>query len=516
MRPNQAARSRTSVGSVALVMAAIGINFLLGGCTPSPDAGTGVPTNAQPSAGSDRIQALMLAQVPLLAAADRIKALDPQGLGLGGLRVDIEQRTLEVWWKGDPPQSVREEIALQERNAGIRVPLRSSPHAQRELVELTRSIVQRAGEYPGLVSAGPLVDGSGLEIGVLDPARAVSFKFPVPVRIVAAQQFVPLSRAADSPPWSVGAVTKTSNFANAPSFCSTGFAMAGAFGRQGMLTADHCACGGNVAFFTGSGLLIGMADPDRKPPSPPPYTDSLLIGTAPPGTPGATIWLGGVGIGEVQFTVVGRASNVVGMRTCTSGAGTGLNCGIQIDAVNQVLPNNVPGASLGGFCPYLPFIQGVSVGHQIAGPLRVAAGQGNSGGSVFTFATTPRAVNAAGMIIGGDHPILCDNGAFRCFNRVAFHDVDTLEWVQNAFIFPGTPSSGPTQAGGATTISMVVFGGADRVVGFNSALATISIQTAAEHRTRLGQRPNIGYARPACACGTRHPCGCFCFRVPPI
>jgi hypothetical protein len=452
MQPDQTARLRTRVGYAALVMVAMGINSLFGGCTP--DAGKGVPPSTQASGGSDRVQALMVAQIPLLAAADRIKALDPQGLGLGGLRLDIEQRTLEVWWKGDVPASVREEIARQERAGGIRVQLRPARYTQRELVELTRNMMQRAGEYPGLVSAGPMVDGSGLEIGVSDTARAASYKFPVPVRIVSARKLVPLTRHADGEPWSAGAATKLNFDPIKPASCSTGFAMHGAFGKQGMLTADHCSCGGNVEFFTGAGVAIGLADTDHNNL----YTDSLLISTS---SPGATTFSGGVGVGEFKRTVVGKQSNFVGMLTCTSGAGTGEHCGILIDAVAQwsfTLPPSVPGPPLVTFCSQ-PYLQGISVGHQMFGG--VAAGQGDSGGPVYSPLLDPRTVLADGMIIGGDEatPPAVPCPTFACFNRVAFHDMDTLEVSHNASLFWQSPSA-PTQAGGATTISMVVFGGA--------------------------------------------------------
>src|SRR4051794_37745362 len=82
--------------------------------------------------------------------------------------------------------------------------------------------------------------------------------------------------------------------------------------------------------------------PTVNPPLPPPYTDSLLIST---NQPGFTVYDEKVA-GIFQARVVGRASNVVGMLTCTSGAGTGVHCSIKINAINQFLPNlppNVPG-----------------------------------------------------------------------------------------------------------------------------------------------------------------------------
>jgi len=123
MRSYQEARRRLrSVRIAVLGIVVMGISTLLGGCNLSSDAGKGIPPSTGPSAGSNRVQALMAAQVPLLAAANRTKGLDPQGLGLAGMRLDVERRTLEVYWKGDVPPTVREEMARQTTGQWHRVP----------------------------------------------------------------------------------------------------------------------------------------------------------------------------------------------------------------------------------------------------------------------------------------------------------------------------------------------------------------------------------------------------------
>ncbi len=62
---------------------------------------------------------LFKAQQPLMDAATAITGLDPKRDGLGGVRLQVEQGTLEVYWKGDLPEAVKAEIQRQERVRGV-------------------------------------------------------------------------------------------------------------------------------------------------------------------------------------------------------------------------------------------------------------------------------------------------------------------------------------------------------------------------------------------------------------
>jgi hypothetical protein len=410
-----------------------------------------ISTNRDPSAGSNVAQARMVAQAPLLTAAERIRNLDPKGTGLGGIQLQVDTHTLEVWWKGDPPAAVRKEIARQERNSGIKVLLRPAQYSQRELIEAARGIMFKATAYPGLVTAGPLVDASGLEIGVTDTERAASLKFPVPVHVVVRTGMVLLfSRGADIEPWWAGAVTRAA-VAN-PGACSTGFAMTqqtSIFGSRqpGILTAEHCSCGGGVVFNNGVNLPIGVAEPASTKQL---FTDSLFI----PTNSGPAIYDGGVGVGEFSKPVVGKQSNFPGMFVCTSGAATGVHCNIRIDSIG--VAGTVPGQ-----CSSNPFIEGISLATQVDGT--VAAGSGDSGGPVFTLATDPMTVNAAGIMFGANIPTPCQGFGSVCFNQVAFTDIDSIRGSHNAEVLVApavAPTAPPTSGGGATIRSMLVFGGA--------------------------------------------------------
>jgi hypothetical protein len=376
-----------------------------------------IPVNREASAGSNAGQAVMAAQAPLLLAAQIIKNLDPTGAGLGGIQLQVDKGTIHVWWKGRVPTAVRKVITREQRSKGIKIVLEPSQHSQRELAEAARSIMSKEIAFPGVIGAGPLVDGSGLAITVTDSSKVSSLKFPFPVHFVSRTEFVPLwgGRGADIPPNFAGAVTQA---VGSGKLCSTGFSMKKKTGwPQTILTAEHCSCGGDIDFNNGAGNRMGHAEPARGKEL---YTDSLLIDTlaAAPAT-----YDGGVGAGEFAKSVVGVQSNFVGMFICTSGSATGVHCNIMIDQVNQEFKF--------GICTTTqPFTEGVSFAHEVSGA--VATGTGDSGGPVFTLAKDPSTVNAAGMMFGGFNPTNCQKFGTTCFNGVVFNDIDSLQAAYNA------------------------------------------------------------------------------------
>jgi hypothetical protein len=62
---------------------------------------------------------VMRAQQPLVDAAQAITALDPKRDGLGGLRLQAEKNTVELYWKGEVPDRVREEIAVRRSSTAV-------------------------------------------------------------------------------------------------------------------------------------------------------------------------------------------------------------------------------------------------------------------------------------------------------------------------------------------------------------------------------------------------------------
>jgi hypothetical protein len=394
-----------------LAVGTLGLLILNAGCTMHPTKKL-VATSAEPSAGSNASQALMAAQAPLVIAAEEISNLDKGGTGLGGIRLQVDKRVLDVWWKGEPPAAVREAIARHSRDSGIKVNLQQSKYSQRELNEAARSVVANRDRdtYRGLVRVGPRVDGSGLVVGVTKLTDAARIDFPVPVEVVVENPFISTSRANDTAPWWAGGVTTPVLPAgNALRQCSTGFAVGRVFSK-GILTANHCSFGGGLPINDGAGELIGVAEP--RPTGNAFLTDSLYIVT----NSSARIFDGGVGIGEFSKPVAGLTGTFPGQFVCTSGAGTGAHCDIRIDSINNhsVL-----------FLPEIFFVDGIVMATQISGG--VANGAGDSGGPVFTLSSDFSKVFAAGMIVGGQNPTPCQiAGQGVCFNRVLFVDLGMI------------------------------------------------------------------------------------------
>ncbi|MBF9127703.1 hypothetical protein I0C86_01635 [Plantactinospora sp. S1510] len=412
-----------------LLAAALALTVAAGLATGTPTraaAGpaTGTPTRAaaedkpewtsdDPKAGSNSAAEIMAAQAPLVAFASRITELDEKFAALGGLRLRVEKRTVDLWWKGEVPAEVREEIVRADAE-GVRVELGEAEFSQRELVERTASLPESWREYPGLVEVGPAVDGSGLLLGVTRDADPSGWDFGVPAEVVRTEEFTAYSRRNDVAPWWGGAEI-SAPVSGAGGRCSTGFAVARHFlwweTSRGMLTAEHCAPGGGVPFVDPTGEQIGVAEPApaRR------LSDSLYI----PTRSGARIYDGGVGVGEFSKPVAGATANFPGQFVCTSGAGTGVHCDIRTDRINLLV--FVSGGS---------FVSSAVLAHEVNG--RAAAGTGDSGGPVFTLTQNFSKTLAAGLIVGGRTAVGCGSFGASCGNEVAFVDIGFVLLAQNA------------------------------------------------------------------------------------
>ncbi|MCI4066978.1 S1 family peptidase [Micromonospora sp. R77] len=357
-------------------------------------------TSDNPEDGSNTAAEVMAAQEPLVDLATRITALDPDGKGLGGIRLRVADRAVDLWWKGDVPPEVKEEIN-RAVDGGIRVELGGSAYTQRELVDVTEALPDRWKEFPGMVDVSPAVDGSGLLVGVAKDVDTTGWDFGVPATVVRSEQVQQTSRQNDSPPWWGGAALRTPSGS-----CSTGFAVVRRTlwweTSRGVLTAEHCAPGGGVAVTDPTGELIGRAEPApaRR------LSDSLYV----PTRSGNRIYDGGVGVGEFSKPVVGAVGNFPGQFVCTSGAFSGVHCNIVTTRINALF-----------FLSGGSFVSSGALGTQIDG--RAAAGSGDSGGPVFTLTGGFSQTRAAGLIVGGLAPVGCGQFGSGCFNQVAFVDI---------------------------------------------------------------------------------------------
>jgi len=315
----------------------------------------------------------MAAQAPLVAVAERLANLDQHGTGLAGIQLNVQQRAVVVWWKGDVPAGLRDEMARQRSDEGVSIELRPAKYSQRELKDAVQTVAANRDAYPGFTRVGPLVDGSGLEVGLTDISRAGALKFPVDTKVVLAPPIVAKSRANDSPPWWAGGVTIA---AGATESFSTGFAVYRLvwgflwIESTGILTADHCFTGGQVVFNNGVGVSIGTAEPTPAGPLAR-RTGSLYIVTNSQGR----TFDGGVGVGEFSKPVIGFVQAFPGTFVCTSGAASGAHCNISVNSINNVVV----------LFPIGAVVEGVTLANELSGS--VATADGDSGGPVFTLDT---------------------------------------------------------------------------------------------------------------------------------
>ena len=374
----------------------------------------------KPIVTDDRLPAgakLQIAQAPLVDLAQAVSDTDPDRAHLGGIQLEVEQRAVHIYWKGEVSDEVYR-LVDDARGNGIEATIEEARYAGAEIKRGQDEVLERRDSYPGLTSVGPMPDGSGLRVGALDPEAFKSDTFPLEATIVKEEQITSAARLNDTAPfWAGGAARPGTG-----GFCSTGFAVAhytwwGAEIDRGLLTADHCAPGGNVNYFTGAGSFIGTAGPTGFNFLAP-FSDTQFI-KAPSG---ARAFSGGVG-SSASRAVAGRTPLWPGMVVCTSGASTGEHCTELVYAIG-VFAITTSGLVLG-----MDFAFDYTAGG-------VAAGTGDSGGPVYTLAwwDPTRKVLAAGMIDNGLFTVGCPPGSVTgtCFRNVGFVDINYALVAQGA------------------------------------------------------------------------------------
>jgi hypothetical protein len=395
------------VGALLVSLAVLTVAAVPSPAAAAPDKE--IITNDDPKAGTNAGIEREREQEPLILAAATIMALDPKREGLAGVRLQTEQRTVEVYWKGEVPDPVAEEIKRQQE-AGITIALGRADYSGSELTAAMNQLADQQQErYPAVSLLFPQVEGTGLLAYVNDLAAARKYDFGLPVELVPAKDPVPLfSRFADTPPFWAGAAA----FANGGR-CSTGFAVHKTFfgieTSRGLLTAGHCDKAGGSTFVTGGSLTIGSSA------GPLSVSDSSYI----VGRSAGRMYDGGVGVGEFSRSVVGTFPNLPGnvpgipsVDVCTSGASTGAHC-----AITNLLVGGVVFLT-----PGVPTF-GITLAAQRSG--LVAAGQGDSGGPVVVPLGTTSAL-ATGMIDFGLSPTTCPSGVGLCSSVIGYVDIN---WV---------------------------------------------------------------------------------------
>jgi hypothetical protein len=380
-------------------------------------------TDPDPKAGSNPAAEIMALQRPLVEAGEAILNLDPEKQALGGIRLRVRDLAMEIYWKGERPEALYEQVAKLEEQ-GYRAEVYESLYSGLELAKAQEEIVTARDAYPGLMTIGPIVDGSGLH-ATFDKDSRPPKKWPVPVEVVQEPEWVFIDRNNDSAPFWGGGVVRMTSGGFLLGVCSTGFAV---WRRnwftvtEGMLTAEHCNRGGGALATNGIGTrALGVAEtPSAAAASH--NSDSLFIPTN-----SHPRMFDGLPVGAFTKPVVGRVNNFVGQLTCTSGASTGVHCDIITDQISTTALVRV---SPTDFVRVDMMVMGSNLD-----PRGVAAGSGDSGGPVFTLTNNFASVLGAGIMSIAQFGVACNvTGPAFCGNRVGFVDINWVLRAQQAEI----------------------------------------------------------------------------------
>ncbi|MCT2583474.1 S1 family peptidase [Actinophytocola gossypii] len=224
---------------LALATAALAVSATLGA---APAAGA-----EPPPSDWDR----MLAQQPLVRAADVIQAEVLRGADRGFAGIVLEEDHVDLWWKGSVPAGIRAAVAKAEAEAPVEI--EPARYSNAELRAAAKVIDARRG--PAVHAIKLPADGSGLVLGTTSAAatHALTSAVDVPVRTVVEEPLAPVSRRDDAPPWKGGATIVLGNAA-----CTSGFSVRNGANQRFLLTAGHCGDPG-VRVTDPTGEYIGNA-----------------------------------------------------------------------------------------------------------------------------------------------------------------------------------------------------------------------------------------------------------------
>jgi len=358
-------------------------------------------------------------QIPLLHAANHIHdtARGPVGPGYAGITIDVPDCRVDVYWKGLLPFPVAAVVAIYDGPINVEVhtdaPFEGAeldPQADRLIGD--PALAQAAGIV--LVRVGRPQQGTGVTAGVLatepppDLAAAESFLstvLAVPVDLTIEAPFELAARHNDASPWYTGGRIKVEvgrdRFVN----CSTGWGIkVGRDEAPHMLTAAHCGAKGDKVHNGDRSRQLGtLAERDVA-------LDSAIIDVVSASPRMFT----GRPTSNTSLPIEKAIEVKVGAFVCDSGASTGQNCDIEVDAVNERIPTDVG------------MVRTTTTAHKER--TGIANGKGDSGGPVYLPVEKETKVQAVGIMVAGRNEVACrrDDDTTKCFRRMAFVPVAPL------------------------------------------------------------------------------------------
>ncbi|MGW7201733.1 hypothetical protein [Streptomyces chryseus] len=366
---------------------------------------------------------------------EKVSKLD-KGSGYAGIIAAPENRELKVYWHGAVPDQVESAIAIQQ------VPIQVIP-AKYSASKL-HSEALRLNARDAIKAIIPKVDGSGLALRVnkerslvadkalKNAVRAARVEVEItevptslsahtvagrgPSTLPTACGALSFCRQNDTPPYYAGGqIWNTFR----QRYCSTGFAVQTGDGKRGMLTNSDCGWPRDLVS-DGGGDSIGFIRQHEE------KRGTAIIEANAAGR----IFDGGYDPATTfSKPVAGATQSYVGNWLCTSGAFSGVICGIKVTEVNGYMccydtgyGGQLPGQTPGGL------IRPVTFAMQVDGTS--AGGTGDDGGPIFELTDDTQAVIAKGIFDGAsvgssERPCTGDtwNGTRRCSREIYYSDV---------------------------------------------------------------------------------------------
>jgi hypothetical protein len=371
------------------------------------------------------------------AYTDSLHALiDRENLsGLGYIRVtDTDtDRHVDVWWKGQVPDSVKSLVS----DWPFKVNFLPAQHTLQEVNKAEAMLSDIVQNLPFEVKGFSIAADGGDAIDVQVPARlvgtartflgsatkmrGVGYDSSVPLRGLAddSKAPTPAGRAQDTEPFYGGSYIDIDGDGDSAPDCTSGFSVyRPGTTYTGLLTARHC--GLSKCWTTLADLRIGCTGDGVK------KVDSIIISGksyAPRVFDDQTPYPSNLSGASVNDPVVGARNPDQGERICLSGAFSGVEC-----SGAYVLRTGVYWQMV-GYGTY-EFGPGFKVANDLSGRVHGFAGPGDSGGPVF--ATTKDANNntqirARGIITAVDGDMMKCPGYEEGDNRYCSVGV----WVMN-------------------------------------------------------------------------------------